>query len=278
MSSVTGRAPIVTSRTLALLPRPSWKQIAVSILITALGLMGARALSQVNQDITLMYTEYTLGATELAHVSADVIRFRTTVIRALEAESRQDFERITASLPEQRARIQHAIDRYDAASLRVSRSGRSEPDDLRAVKVSLDAYFQAASKTMMLLTQMWVAATPGEAAALRHQAEIHAADNAGPKLIQVSLALDRLLETVADVAKDMRDEGTQTLRETSITLMLGSVLIALLNLFSGRPPQSTPAHQTRHAEAPAPEGGNGESLARPRRIEKEFADPALRRS
>jgi hypothetical protein len=34
-------------------------------------------------------------------------------------------------------------------------------------------------------------------------------DKAGPKMSQVSLALAaRLLETVADVAKDMRDEGT----------------------------------------------------------------------
>lgn len=256
-----------------LVPRPSWKQIVVSILIASLGLLAARALSQVNQDITLMYAEYTVGATELAHISADVIRFRTTVIRALEAQTKQDFERITASLPEQRARIQHAIDRYDAASLRVSRSGRSEPDDLRAVKSSLDAYFQAASKTMTLLTQMWIAATPQEAAALRHQAEIHAADNAGPKLIQISLALDRLLETVAEVAKDMRDEGTRTLREASGTLVVGSLLIALLNLFMGGPPE--PA---RPAESPAPGSGNGEPLARPRRVEQEYADPALRRN
>jgi len=263
----------VTRWTLSNLPRPSWKQIAVSLLIAGLGLMGARALSQVNQDITLMYTEYTLGAAELAHISADVIRFRTTIIRALEAQTRQDFERITVSLPEQRARIQHAIDRYDAASLRVSRSGRSEPDDLRAVKESLDAYFQAASKTVSLMTQMWVAATPQDAALLRHQAEIQAADNSGPKLIQVSLALDRLLETIADVAKDMRDEGTETLRQTSSTLVVGSFLIALLNLFTGR--SSDPV---RPAESPALGSGNGEPAARPRRIEKEYADPALRRN
>lgn len=256
-----------------LVPRPSWKQIIVSILVAGLGLLAARALSQVNQDITLMYAEYTVGATELAHISADVIRFRTTVIRAVEAQTRQDFERITSSLPEQRARIQHAIDRYDAASLRVSRSGRSEPDDLRAVKASLDDYFQAASKTMTLLTQMWIAATPVDAAMLRHEAEIHAADNAGPKLIQVSLALDRLLETVADVAKDMRDEGTQTLREASSTLVIGSLLIAMLNLFSGGSPE--PA---RPAESPVPGSGNGEPLARPRRVEPEYADPALRRN
>lgn len=260
-------------RVSSLLPRPSWKQFVVSILIAGLGLMGARALSQVNQDITLMYTEYTLGATELAHISADVIRFRTTIIRSLEAQTRQDFERITASLPEQRARIQHAIDRYAAASLRISRSGRSEVDDLRAVKDSLDAYFQAASKTMMLLTRMWTAATPQETASLRQQAEIQAADNSGPKLIQVSLALDRLLETVADVAKDLRDEGAQTLRDTSSSLVVGSILIALLNLFIGRSPE--PA---RPAESPAPGGGNGKTAARPHRMEKEYADPALRQN
>jgi len=261
-------------RAAILLPRPSWKQVVVSILIAGLGLMGARALSQVNQDITLMYTEYTLGATELAHISADVIRYRTTVIRALEAKTKQDFERITLSLPEQRARIQHAIDRYDAASLRVSRSGRSEPDDLRAVKESLDAYFQAASKTTMLLTQMWIASSPQEAAEFRQQAEVQAADNSGPKLIQVSLALDRLLETVADVAKDLRDEGVQTLRDTSGALLLGSVLIALLNLFTGRLPE--PA---RPAESPAPPGGgNGKTAAKPHRMEKEYADPALRQN
>jgi len=260
--------------------RPSWKQIAVSLLIAGLGLLGARALSQVNQDITLMYTEYTLGATELAHISADVIRFRTTIIRALEAQTKQDFDRITSPLPEQRARIQHAIDRYAAASLRVSRSGRSEPDDLRAVKESLDAYFQAASKTMSLLTQVWIAATPQEAASLRQQAEVQAADNSGPKLIQVSLALDRLLETVAEVAKDMRDESTQTLRDTSNALVLGSFLIAVLNLFSGSLRSSPPASPapSRQATALAPGSGNGETDARPRPVGKEYANPAVRQN
>lgn len=264
---------IVIRRLSSLLPRPSWKQAVVSILIAGIGLMGARALSQVNQDITLMYTEYTLGATELAHISANVIRFRTTIIRSLEAQTKQDFERITVGLPEQRAHIQHAIDRYAAASLRVSRSGRSEVDDLRAVKDSLDDYFQAASKTVALMTQMWIAATPQEAAALRKQAEIHAADNSGPKLIQVSLALDRLLETIADVAKDLRDEGVQTLRDTSSALVIGSFLIALLNLFMGRLPE--PA---RPVESPAPGSGNGKTAARPHRMEKEYADPALRQN
>ena len=239
--------------------RPAWGQVLISVLIAGLGLMVAQALSQIDRDLRIMYTEYTLAATDLAHISADIIRYRTTVIRALEAPTKKDFERITASLPEQRARIQHAIDRYAAASLRVSRSGRSEPEDLQAVRESLDAYFAAASRTNSLLVQLWLAKSPQEAAQLRSQAEHHAADNSGPKLIQVSLALDRLLETVADVAKDMREEGTRVIRATSAALTIGSVLIAFLNLLvklptesSGAPPSSSlqPARRPETAFTP----------------------------
>lgn len=178
-----------------------------------------------------MYTEYTLGAADLAHISADVMRYRNTIIRSLEAENQKIFERITESLPTQRARIQHAVDRYAAAGLRVSRSGRSEEKDIQAVRDSLDQYFSVASKTTDLLAQEWSAGSAAEAMELRRKAEIHAADNGGPKVMQVSLALDRLLETVSEVAKDMRDEGTKTIRNTSYWIVGGSFFIALLNLF-----------------------------------------------
>lgn len=236
--------------------RPAPGQLLVSLLIATLGWTGAQALSQIDQDLRVMYTEYTLGAADLAHISADVIRYRTTVIRALEAPTKKDFDRITTSLPELRARIQHAVDRYAGASLRVSRSGRSEPQDIQAVRESLDAYFSAASKTMVLLTQQWAARSPQEAAILRTQAEVHAADNAGPKLIQVSVALDRLLETVADVAKDMRDEGTRTIRQTSMFLVIGSLTLALLNLLVRRrtpaPPVPPPVASAERSEKESP--------------------------
>lgn len=241
-------------------PRPTWPQILVSLLIAGLGLMGARALSEVDQDLRLMYTEYTLAAVDLAHISADVIRYRTTIVRALKAPSKKEFERITAALPDQRARIQYAVDRYASASLRVSRSGRSEPEDIEAMRESLDAYFAAASRTIHLLSQVWIAGAPQEAAALRSDAELHAADNAGPKLIQVSLALDHLLETVADVAKDMRDEGTRTIRTASAALIVGSLLIALLNLFVKLPPVSSRSRTDASRLRPSPQAPSPLSL------------------
>jgi hypothetical protein len=214
--------------------RPNAAQLGISLLIAGLGWLSAQALSLVDQDLRIMYAEYTLGATDLAHISADVMRYQSIILRALEADSQKNFEQITEALPAQRANIQHAVDRYAAAGLRVSRSGRSEPDDIEVVRHSLGQYFSVANATVQLLTQEWVAVSLTERETIRRKAEVHAADHAGPKIIQVSLALDRLLDTVADVAKDMRDEGTLTIRLTSLLLVGGSLFIAFLNLLFSR--------------------------------------------
>jgi Four helix bundle sensory module for signal transduction len=245
--------------------RPSGSQLLISLLVAGLGWLSGQALSRVDQDLRIMYTEYTLGAADLAHISADVMRYRNTIIRALEADSQKEYERITESLPIQRAKIQLAVDRYAAAGLRISRSGRSEPEDIEAVRRSLDQYFSVASTTIQLLTQEWTASSPAERDQLRRKAEEHASDNAGPKMIQVSLALDRLLDTVADVAKDMRDEGTRAIQSTSIMLVGGSFFIALLNLFLTRPRRQRPDEDeqatdvdldTRRTPLPIPHTGN----------------------
>ena len=65
-------------------------------------------------------------------------------------------------------------------------------------------------------------------------------------MIQVSLALDRLLDTVAEVAKEMRDEGTKTIQRTSLLLVGGSFFVAFLNLFLTRQRRET----SRQADGP----------------------------
>ncbi|HEY7532369.1 MAG TPA: MCP four helix bundle domain-containing protein [Nitrospiraceae bacterium] len=250
--------------------RPSATQILISLLIAGLGWLSGQALSQVDQDMRIMYTEYTLGATDLAHISADVMRYRNSIIRAVDADSKKEFERITESLPVQRAKIQHAVDRYAAAGLRVSRSGRSEPEDIEAVRRSLDQYFSVASQTIELLTQEWNASSQSAREELRRKALEHATDNGGPKMIQVSLALDRLLDTVADVAKDMRDEGTKAIQQTSILVIGGSFFIALLNLLLVR-------GRNKNESGPAElDSANAIQDSRPLSIHSKQPKPALR--
>jgi hypothetical protein len=77
------------------------------------------------------------------------------------------------------------------------------------------------------------------------ETEERTADKAGPKMIQVSLALaTRLLETVADVANDMRDEGTAAIQCTSLPLVGESFFIAFLNFFLTRQRGGTPVRLT----------------------------------
>jgi hypothetical protein len=74
-------------------------------------------------------------------------------------------------------------------------------------------------------------------------------------MIQVSLALDRLLETVAEVAKDMRDEGTRTIQSSSALLVGGSFFIAALNLLMSRrrePLDDGTAASAHHASSAPP--------------------------
>ena len=84
-------------------------------------------------------------------------------------------------------------------------------------------------------------------------------------MIQVSLALDRLLDTVADVAKEIRDEGTKAIQRTSLLLVGGSFFIALSNLFLTRQRGATsrqadgldePEVNPRHISIPLPLAGD----------------------
>jgi hypothetical protein len=95
--------------------RPSASQLFISLLIACLGWLSGQALSRVDQDLRIKHVKYTLGATDLTHISANVMRYQNTIIRALESDSQKDFEQITELLPAQRARIQHPVDRYAAA-------------------------------------------------------------------------------------------------------------------------------------------------------------------
>jgi hypothetical protein len=204
----------------------------VSGLVAGLGLLGAQALGRVDQDLRILYTEYTLAATNLAHTSSDLLRYRVTILRAIQAPTQKDCERILGSLPEQQARVQLAIEHYADASRRVGGGHPIDERDLQALRGSLASYFAAADRTRDLLARRWQASTPGQAAELRHQAELHAAEHAGPRLVEASDALERLLAGVAAVGKDMRDEGTDVIRTTSLVLLVGGLLIAALNLLA----------------------------------------------
>jgi hypothetical protein len=221
-------------------------QVLVSLCVVALGVTSAMVLDQVDEDLPHRYIESTLAAAEIVHISADVMRYRTTVIRGLEAPTEEAFARLTAPLPAQRARIESAADHLVGKSQGADRDGIAASEEVRALRTSLDAYFAAADEAIRLMRRVWAAGSLHEAGELRHRAELHAADNAGPKLIQVSLALDRLMERVAHEAGEGQRRRAASVQGTAASLVVGGLALAALNLWGGSPRRSrqTVGHAT----------------------------------
>lgn len=217
------------------------RTVFISLLILLAGLWGGYSLGLVDQELRVIYTEYTLATTDLGHINAKLIRYRTTVLRALEADSENDFESIVSALPIRRSHIEQSIERFikaanNAASKDQGSRTADELRELQAVKARLSDYMTTSHQTIALLRQRWKEASPIEAKRLREAAEVNAAESAGEKFIAVTLELDRLLEVVAQIAGEVRDDADRRLHLVSAIVVGVSALLAGLVLFVGKNP------------------------------------------
>jgi len=213
--------------------RIRWTSVLISMLIVASGLVCARTLTQVDQDLRAIYAEYTLAATDLGHVNGELIRYRTSVIRAIQADTQQDYERIADSLPQKRLRIDQAIERFVNASNDAS-LGRSmdarELTELKALQEKLEAFIVSSQHTIQLLEKRWRTSSRVEAQQLKVDAERNVAKDAGDKFIGVTLELDRLVEVVAAIAGEVKKEADSKLRVVTNVLLGASLALAALAL------------------------------------------------
>lgn len=186
-----------------------------------------------DHDLRVFYAEYTLAVTDLRRVNGELIRYLTSVIRANEADTRQDYERIVASLPERRAHIDAAIERLVQASHDASLAGSTdarELTELKAVREKLEAYIVSSQHTIQLLEQRWRTSSRVDAQQLKSEAERHTAKDEGDKFIGLTLELDRLVEVVAGIVAEVKKEADSTLRVATTVLVGVNLALAALVL------------------------------------------------
>lgn len=211
------------------IPIRGWS-ILISTLIAATGWWAGHALTEIDQDLRSMYTEYTLAATDLGHMNARLIRYRSAMIRAIEADSKREFDGIAESFPGQRRRIENALDVYIRASQKAASNPKARTQEAAALselREQLKQYMESSRVTLDILEELWSSASPQERRRLRAKAEHRAAQDAGPKLIAVSLALDRLLEIVAEIGDDARKEAESVIRLATAVVIGVSCTLAI---------------------------------------------------
>ncbi|MFO0733668.1 MAG: MCP four helix bundle domain-containing protein, partial [Nitrospiraceae bacterium] len=206
-------------------------ELVISLVVVLGGAAQAQVLSRVDQDLRVIYTEYTLAVVDLGHVNTELSRYRTTILRAMEATTKPEFMRIAESLPFQRGRIESTIERFSqiVKSAAIDKFHRTEElAELDEVQDNLAAYLTASEYTIGLLRQLWATPAGGSAGQIRERAEDNAAKDAGGKFIAVTLALDRLIETVSAIAAQIRTDADKRLRMLTAATMGFTVLVVLV--------------------------------------------------
>ena len=204
---------------------PGTNQLIISILIAGLGWVSGQALSHIDQDLP--------SCTPSTHWVRRISRISPPMSSAIATRS---FDRWRPK-PEH-LRTDHGIPAGAAGanpacsgSIRRSRSARVEADgakkkDIQAVRESLDQYFRGQQNGRSAVSPQ-KGGRQDRWRKRRNSAKKPKSmpPGGGPKVMQVSLALDRLLETVADVAKDMREAGTKTIYPRVIGSWAGASLL-----------------------------------------------------
>ncbi len=93
------------------------------------------------------------------------------------------------------------------------------------------------------MEQRWNTTSRVEAQRLREEAEDKAANDAGAKLIGVTLELDRLLDVVAGIAGEVKKDADARLKVETVVIVAVSLGLAVLALIppTGKLPVNRPA-------------------------------------
>ncbi|HLG44336.1 MAG TPA: methyl-accepting chemotaxis protein [Nitrospirales bacterium] len=198
--------------------------ITVVAMMAGLGWVGAATLQD---NLRTMYVNYTEAVIHLAKVRGNMGLYRNTVLQAVQAKNQREYEDAATKLPAIREGIDKPLASYGGAALRVSKSGRSETEDLKRFRTAMDAYYASASGVVSALADANAIPDPEMQERMRNLAATSEFAESAPKSRAASERFDELLKTVGEVAKDLHEEG-EAAAGSAKRVLLGGLLISLL--------------------------------------------------
>ncbi len=206
---------------------------AIGLLIAGGGTLSTISVMHVQESLRIVYEDYTVAGTDLAHAATALLRHRNNMLQALNTVDESAFRKTSAEQKTIEEKMSKSIEAYAATVLRVSRAGKNEARDLQVFRDALASYFMAAQTTLDFAGEAITATTREKGDVAREKARQNAAQNAGPKLLTTMNALDELVETVRDVAKDMNEDGKANAQRAFETTAIGTIVAITLGLLIG---------------------------------------------
>ena len=214
-----------------------WKLMSgfalMGAIMCVLGWVAAEGLMSLRESLRVVYEDYTVAGTELASVASNLNRTRTNDFMALDALTKDDFEKVVKRDTEITESVKKPLEAYAATVLRVSKTGRDEAKDLQKFRDAYAVYVAASDISVETLRRAWNARTKPEMEALHAKARTNTTQNAGLKMEATIAALNELVTTVKEVAKDMNDEGRAVAAKALLTLAVVTAPAIAFGLFLG---------------------------------------------
>ena len=214
-----------------------WKLILgfalTGMLVAAMGGVTGQGVLSIREQLRVVYEDYTVAGTDLALVANNLNRTRTNDFLALEASTVEEYEKVVSRDGEITESVNKPLEAYAATVLRISKSGRDEAKDLKKFRDTYAGYVESSNLVYETLKQSWNAPTKSETEALRAKARSISVKNAGPKMEATIIALNELVATVKEVAKDVNDAGSATVTSTLLVLALGTLAVVIIGVLIG---------------------------------------------
>jgi methyl-accepting chemotaxis protein len=196
--------------------------------VTVMAVLGWIGIATVQDNFRTLYVGYTSAVIDLARVRADLGRYRALMLEAAGALNKNEYEGATTKLGPMRESMDKAIAEYGSRALKVSKSGRSEAEDLKKFKAFLEDYFKNEAGIRSTLADAFALPDPDMQQQMRNLAGTSIRTDGAQKLNAASDKFDELLKTVGEVAKDLHEDGVSAAQSSKKVLLVGLILALLL--------------------------------------------------
>ncbi|MGD9729076.1 MAG: methyl-accepting chemotaxis protein [Nitrospiraceae bacterium] len=207
----------------------------VSVIIMVMASVGIATLRQLSSQSQTVYVEYTVPLAQFAELGTSLTRHHQILLDLAQATKHDDFLQDAARLEPLKQDIAKNIADYKATTLRVSRSGRDEAQDMALLETALQQYFQDAQGALSAMADSFdkKLLSAGQAEQMRALGVLALTVNLTPLFEQAIKRHSEQVASMQDVAKDLNEDAQAAAANGTILLVVGGIVAVALGFGIG---------------------------------------------
>ncbi|HZC67669.1 MAG TPA: methyl-accepting chemotaxis protein [Nitrospirales bacterium] len=205
----------------------------VGVVIAIVGLLGVFGLQQVREKLRVVYDDSTQSLAALASAGSSLGLYHDSLLEASRSRTKVEFVVVVGPLATRKAGTLGPIKGLEGLA-RVSKSGRDEKVDLKALQDALNAYFKAADGVVSTLQDsLDMNFTEEQRELFKELAATSIATDVASRYSDATKKFGEMVTSAREVAKDLNDEGQAVAQKQTIYVIAGSLLAIILGVSFG---------------------------------------------